>query len=141
MAALGAGRQTGVLRTFHFLLTHKPRPVSAVCKALGGRVDDSVSKPLDHAGEIVSAIISVLEFGEISRRMFAVDGPVGADERGLDVPKGCVDPSEHRVTRGFGTASGDACLVRTSGIGNPMKAGQPIADHIAGGIETAQRET
>jgi hypothetical protein len=33
------------------------------------------------------------------------------------------------------------CLVRTSGIGDPMKAGQSVADHSAGGIETAQRET
>jgi len=102
-------------------------------------VDDSVSKPWDHTGEIVSAIIAVLEFSEISRCVFAADGPVGADDRGLYVPKGCVDPSEHRVTRGFGATSGDDCLVRKSGIGDPMKAGQPVADHSAGGIETAQR--
>jgi hypothetical protein len=37
-----------------------------------------------------------------------------------------------RVTRSFGTAFGDDCLVRTSGIGDPKKAGQSVADHSAG---------
>src|SRR5271166_1765241 len=59
----------------------------------------------DHRGEIVSSVEAILEFGEVAWHMFAVDGPVGSGDGGLDIAKGRVDPLERGCARRGGSAA------------------------------------
>ena len=50
----------------------------------------------DHGSEIVSAIETVFELREVARHMLTADGAVGADDGGLDIAEGRIDPPECR---------------------------------------------
>ena len=78
-----------------------------------------------------SAVEAVFELGEVARNMLAVDGPVGAGDRGLDVAKRGVNPLEGRFARRRWTASGLDSLVDASGVGYAGETPQPVADHRA----------
>src|SRR5215472_14911720 len=59
--------------------------------------DCDIAEAWHHGGEIVSAVETVLEFGEVAGYMLVADGAVSASDGALDVAKGGVDPLEGRV--------------------------------------------
>src|SRR3954453_18805347 len=80
--------------------------------------DCGIAEGWHHGGEIVSAVETVLEFGEGARYMLVVDGAVSASDGALDVAEGGVDPLEGRVQGGLATGSscdGPGCLDRFRG--------------------------
>jgi hypothetical protein len=80
---------------------------------------------------------SVFEFGEILRRVLAVDGAVGSGDGGLDVAKSGVDLFE---VRGMGRQVFRNCvddLIRTSRVGHAFKVVQAVGDYGAIGTEAA----
>src|SRR3974377_700700 len=87
----------------------------------------------DHGGEIVSAIKTVLEFGEVAGYMLVADGAVSASDGALDVAEGGVDPLEGRVQGGLATGSSDDRLVDAARVANPSEAVQALTDNGAGG--------
>lgn len=58
--------------------------------AWGGSQSD-VCETRDHCFEVVSAVETILELGEISRHVFCVHRPIGANQGRHDVPKHGVD--------------------------------------------------
>ena len=93
-----------------------------------------------HGREVVSSVESVFKFGEVSRDILAVDRPVGADDRSLDVAERGVYPFESGYARGGGTPAGLDGLAGASGVGHAGVASQGIADDLAGSIKIALDE-
>src|SRR5262249_53022222 len=102
--------------------------------------DTGPAKAWDHSGEVVSAVESVLELGEVSWDVFAVNGPVGSHDRSFDVSERGVDPFERWRARGGRPAARLNSLVGASGIGHAGEAGQAIADHLTRSIEVTLGE-
>src|SRR5215831_18077561 len=101
--------------------------------------DTGPTKAWHHSGEVVSTIESVLELGEVTWDVLAVDEPVGSYDRSLDVSERGVDPLERWCARGGRPAARLNGLVGASGIGYAAEAGQAIADHLTRSIEYAWR--
>ena len=88
-------------------------------------------------GEIVSLVEAVFGLGEVARHVLAVDGTVGAGDRGLDVAQRGVDRLEGRRARRGWPGSGLDDLAGASGVGHAGETPESVADHRAGGIEVA----
>src|SRR3954470_12332287 len=56
--------------------------------------DCDIAEAWHHGGEIVSAVETVLEFGEVAGYVLVVDGAVSASDGALDVAEGGVDLHE-----------------------------------------------
>src|SRR5271165_1792696 len=94
----------------------------------------------DHGGEIVSSVEAIFEFGEVSRDMLSVDGPVGCGDRRFDVAQRGVDPLEGWRARSLSAATCGDHLMRASGVGHAGEAAQAIADHRAVCCQAGSRE-
>jgi hypothetical protein len=127
------------LATYAFLITHKPQPVSAASKALE-LFGHWPAKAWHHSGEVVSPVESVLELGEVSWDVLAVDVPICSHDRGLDVAERGVNPLERWRARGGRPAARLDGLVGASGIGHAGEAGQAIADHLTRSIKVTLGE-
>ncbi len=102
---------------------------------------ECVAESRDHAGEVVSAIEAVIEFGEVSWHVLGADRTVGAVDRGFDIAECGVDPFEGGVADRSRTTARQDRLMLASSIGHAMKTGQPVADHRAGRVEAVQRKS
>ena len=89
----------------------------------------------DHGREVVAPVEAIFELGEVSWHVFGADGPVGADDGGLDVAKSGVDPFEGGRLRGFRSRAGSEDRVAASGARDGGEAGEAVANDGAGGIE------
>src|SRR5215469_4733892 len=102
--------------------------------------DGDIAEAWHHGGEIVSAIKTVLEFGEVAGDMLVADSAVSAGDGALDVAEGGVDPLEGRVQGGLATGSSDDRLVDAADVADPSEAVQAVTDNGAGGLEIALRQ-
>ena len=102
---------------------------------------ECVAESRDHAGEVVSAIEGVIEFGEVSWHVLGADRTVGAVDRGFDIAECGVDPFEGGVADRSRTTARQDRLMLASSIGHAMKTGHPVADHRAGRVEAVQRKS
>src|SRR3954447_567054 len=89
----------------------------------------------------MAAVDPILELGEVARHVLRRDRAVGAGDRGLYVAECGVDPLE-----GWGTCrprarTGLDDRVLAAGFGDSGEAGQAVADHLAGPLQTALGET
>ena len=90
-----------------------------------------VGESREHAGEVETAVVAVLELGEVARCVPGVDVSVRAGEGGLDVPKSDVHPLERRGLGGTSSTAGDADAVAAAGLDHAGEAVEPIAEHLA----------
>ena len=108
-------------------------------EAVGHRrgADPGPNEAWYHGCEIVSPVEAVFELGEVAWDVLAVDGPAGADNRGLDVAQRGIDPFEGRGAHCRGAASSLDGLVGAPGIGDAGKALEPITHDRATRTEAA----
>ena len=92
----------------------------------------------DNVWKLEAAVESVLELGKVPRGVLAVDGVVGAAERGFDVAQHRVDPDEGWVLSGSVAAADDVALMGVSALVKGIEAGKRIGRDR--GIGTRDRE-
>jgi len=96
------------------------------------------SQARDYPGEVISAIKTILELGEVSGHVLGTDGTVRTDDGGFDVPERGVDPFERRASSGGRPTAGADRFMLASGIADVAETGETIADDSARRIKATQ---
>ena len=105
-------------------LSHRSEPFRQRRCATG-----HVSQSINHSIELGASIELVAERAEVTTKVFAVNGVIGAVDRVLDVAEHGVDPGTLRfLNTGRATAGGNAPV--RAGLDDGSEAWQPVGGHF-----------